>query len=293
MAAQLFRHNEEAYGRVKCMLQETGKAAVIHPTGTGKSFIALKYCQEHEYEQICWLAPSEYIFRSQIENFEEATGEKCPANIAFLTYARLKNLTDSEMVELLPECIILDEFHRCGARKWGEGVARLLSFFPQAKVMGLSATHIRYLDNGRDMAQELFEKNGESCVASEMTLGEAIVRGILPVPRYVTTVYQLQKEMNRLKLRVEDMPDGLRAESRKLYEELRRNIGKAEGVESVFARHITESTGKYIVFCSDWQHVQTLKSAAKTWFGGIDPQPHCYTLYSGDAETEKEYQEFQ
>ena len=43
-----------------------------------------------------------------------------------------------------------------------------------APVLGLSATHVRYLDNQRDMADELFD----GCIASEMTLGEAIGRGI-------------------------------------------------------------------------------------------------------------------
>ena len=64
---------------------------------------------------------------------------------------------------------------------------------PDAKILGLSATNIRYLDNNRDMAEELFDGH----IASEMTLGEAIVRGILPAPKYVTTVYQYQKELAR------------------------------------------------------------------------------------------------
>ena len=44
-----------------------------------------------------------------------------------------------------------------------------------------SATNIRYLDNQRDMAWELFGGN----IASELTLGEAVARGILPAPKYV------------------------------------------------------------------------------------------------------------
>ena len=40
------------------------------------------------------------------------------------------------------------------------------------------------------MAEELFDGH----IANEMTLGEAIVRGILPTPNYVTTVYQYQKD---------------------------------------------------------------------------------------------------
>ena len=56
----------------------------------------------------------------------------------------------------------------------GAGVQRLLAMYSHSKVLGLSATAIRYLDNQRNMVEEIFEGN----IASEMTLGEFIVRGI-------------------------------------------------------------------------------------------------------------------
>lgn len=46
MSMQLFEHNQTAYNAVVVMLAETGKAAVIHPTGTGKSFIGFKLCED-------------------------------------------------------------------------------------------------------------------------------------------------------------------------------------------------------------------------------------------------------
>ena len=63
----LFPHNETAYRRAVSMLEETGKAAVVHPTGTGKSFIAFKLCEDHPDKIVCWLSPSEYIFKTQKE----------------------------------------------------------------------------------------------------------------------------------------------------------------------------------------------------------------------------------
>ena len=41
------------------------------------------------------------------------------------------------------------------------------------------------------MAEELFEGN----IASEMTLGEAIVREILPEPKYVIAMYSYKNEL--------------------------------------------------------------------------------------------------
>lgn len=44
MGIELFEHNKAAYVSAVNMMKKTGKAAVIHPTGTGKSFIAFKLC---------------------------------------------------------------------------------------------------------------------------------------------------------------------------------------------------------------------------------------------------------
>ena len=67
---ELFEHNQVAYDAAVAMLDDTGKAAIVHPTGTGKSFIGFKLCEEHPDKVICWLSPSEYIFKTQLENFE-------------------------------------------------------------------------------------------------------------------------------------------------------------------------------------------------------------------------------
>lgn len=151
---KLFEHNETAYISAIQMLTETGKAAVIHPTGTGKSFIAFKLCYDNADKKICWLSPGEYIFKTQCENLA-AAGSAVPRNIAFFTYAKLMLMTDAELEEIKTDYIILDEFHRCGAEMWGQGVKRLLNLYSDTPILGLTATNIRYLDNRRDMADGL------------------------------------------------------------------------------------------------------------------------------------------
>ena len=160
------------------MLEREKMAAVIHPTGTGKSLIAFKLAEEHPSEKFLWLSPSEYIYQTQLENLGMEFD-----NIQFMSYSRLMKNEDS-IETLHPDYIILDEFHRCGAAEWGKSVRKLLTACPDAKRLGLSATNIRYLDNQRNMAEEIFDGK----IASEMTLGEAIVRGILPEPKYVIAV---------------------------------------------------------------------------------------------------------
>ena len=55
MGIELFLHNETAYKHSLSLMEQTGKAAVIHPTGTGKSFIAFKLAEDHPGSRICWL----------------------------------------------------------------------------------------------------------------------------------------------------------------------------------------------------------------------------------------------
>ena len=213
MSIHLFKHNQQAYRAVTAMLEKEKMAAVIHPTGTGKSLIAFKLAEENPSKHFLWLSPSEYIYQTQLEKLNM----KFP-NIQFMSYSRLMKNEDS-IETLHPDYIILDEFHRCGAQEWGKSVRKLLDTYPNAKRLGLSATNIRYLDNQRNMAEEIFDGK----IASEMTLGEAIVREILPEPKYVIAMYSYQKELEQLKKRIRTLSNqGLITENQKLLEQLRR-----------------------------------------------------------------------
>ncbi len=288
MGEILFEHNQKAYEAAVSMLEETGRAAIIHPTGTGKSFIAFQFCADHATCKICWLSPSEYIFATQLEKWKGAGGEELE-NIKFMTYARLMRMGGEDLAKITPDYIILDEFHRLGAAQWGGGVKRLGEMYPGAKVLGLSATNIRYLDNQRDMVWELFGGN----IASELTLGAAVAAGILPEPKYVLSVYSYQKELKRYELRVRQAKNkAVRDEAEQELEALRRALEKADGLAEVFTRHMVSSGGKYIVFCASYDHLLQMRDLAPEWFAGVDPAPHIYTAYSDDPETLSEFAAF-
>lgn len=57
------------------------------------------------------------------------------------------------------DVIIADEFHHCGAEEWGKGVTHILNANESAKVVGFTATPIRYSDGGRNMADEIIGYN--------------------------------------------------------------------------------------------------------------------------------------
>lgn len=282
MAVQLFEHNAKAYQAAVKMMQQYGKAAIVHPTGTGKSYIAFKLIEDHPDAVIVWLSPSEYIFKTQRESLLRQDPDFPLQNVRFYTYAKLICCTPAQLQEIAaqdPAYILLDEFHRVGAEYWGDSTQKLLALCPQAKLLGLTATNVRYLDNNRDMAEELFDGH----VASEMSLGEAIVRGILPTPKYVTTVFKYQQDLARYQNRVNNLRSpGIQDVNQKYLDALKRALEQAEGLDKVFARHITNKSGKYIVFCSGKEHMDEMISHVPQWFAAIDPAPTVYRALSED-----------
>ena len=232
MSIVLFKHNQSAYEAATAMLSETGK-----------SFICLKLCEDNSDKTVCWFSPSEYIFKTQLENLKKTSAET-PQNIRFFTYAKLMYISNCELAEINPNFIILDEFHRCGAEAWGKRVNFFLNMYKNIPTLGLSATNVRYLDNQRDMAEELFDGN----IASEMTLGEAIVREILKAPLYISTVFSYQKELEKY-TRMAKMPKfkAVRDTAEKYLEELRRTIEKLT-VWTLFLKNICPTNAVNMLF---------------------------------------------
>lgn len=292
MALRLFEHNEKAYHAAVRMMEQYGKAAIVHPTGTGKSYIAFKLIEDNPEKVVLWLSPSEYIFKTQLESLKRNDPDFPLANVHFYTYAKLMCCTQAQLDDIVaqkPAYIILDEFHRAGAECWGESTVALLKLCPEAKLLGLTATNVRYLDNNRDMAEELFDGR----VASDMTLGEAIVRGILPTPNYVTTVYQYQKDLARYQTRVDNLRSaGIQDVNQKYLDALRRALEQADGLDKVFEHHITNKSGKYIVFCANKEHMDEMLSHVPEWFAKVNPDVAVYEAYSDDPGTDKAFADF-
>lgn len=285
---KLYSHNQKAYDLAVTMLEDTKKAAIVHPTGTGKSFIAFKLCEDHPDKKICWLSPSEYIFSTQLENLCQATNGFKPNNIVFFTYAKLMGMSKEEIQAIHPDYIVLDEYHRAGATYWQKGVEQLLFTYSDIPILGLSATNIRYLDNQRDMAQELFDGN----IASQMSLGEAIVRGILNPPKYVLSMYYYQNTLEKYERRVKKAKSKVaRDNAEKCLDELRRTLEKAEGLDVIFKKHMTDPHGKYIVFCSNKEHMNQMMKHTE-WFSKVDKEPHMYSVYSSDPGADKAFKDF-
>ena len=55
---ELYPHNQAALNHLEEALKYTRRAAVIQPTGTGKSFVALAFIERRPNNSFLYLAPS-------------------------------------------------------------------------------------------------------------------------------------------------------------------------------------------------------------------------------------------
>ena len=139
---KLEKHQEKAYQNVEKLFEEKGKAAVIFPTGCGKSFVVLKYILEHPDERILFLSPRnaikdqmyEYIVRfiggdfRPIEEIQAESGSIKQAakqyipNIECMLYQTIMGLGEKDSVDevikkLKPDLIVVDEMHHLKTKK--------------------------------------------------------------------------------------------------------------------------------------------------------------------------------
>lgn len=194
---ELYPHNQIAYDKLRDMLSQSDRACVIQPTGTGKFVIIAKLVQDNPDKRFLLLGTNDYMFIDQMDNLEKIAPGFHQDNLQFKTYSAAMVHARSEHVTLQYDYIILDEFHHCGAPEWSKGVQWFIDGSPDAKLVGFSATPIRFSDDGRDMADEIFAGN----IASSMELEEAWLRGILPIPKYVIALYDAPKESTVLRTR--------------------------------------------------------------------------------------------
>lgn len=129
---ELYPHNEKAYRKLLDMLSGTRRACIIHPTGTGKAFIAYRYAFDHPNERILWMSPSTYI-----EQEQEASIRRELPNHEFKNIERIaKEESAGRRAELLAD---FNELRDCASRaanlpaifqKYFEGIEKVIVFCP-------------------------------------------------------------------------------------------------------------------------------------------------------------------
>ena len=272
MITDLLPHNRKAYQNIMKAFETSDRTCVVHPTGTGKSYLIAAVSES--FGRVLVMAPGTVVF----DNVKRIT--KWHKGIDFMTYA----LLNSRGLEDHYDMIVLDEFHRAGATEWSKAVKEALEQ-NGGKVLGTSATPIRYLDEGRDMSIELFDGN----IASQMTIGEAWSRNILPIPTYVTGLFDFRQTAEEVRERIK------KAKRLKDKSERLRMLAKIEldwqtsnGMPQVIRRHITNDMKRIIIFCGNVEHLEAMTKTILDWFNEAGLKvADLYRLHHQMSENEK------
>jgi len=260
MRTQLYAHNKTAYQKIVAAFEKADRTCVVHPTGTGKSYLIAAVSES--YKKVLILGPNIFVL-DQVHNvLKWRDSKKAHGSVEYMTYSLL--IMKDEMPTGY-DLICLDEFHRAGAPEWGDAVDRLLDHNPNAKVLGTTATPIRFLDNNRDMADELFGGN----IASYMTLKDAFDRNILVTPRFVTGLFEFDKVVEEFKIRIKKSKRIDENEKKKRMtriNNLRLDWERSHGMPQILRKHIDKNAKRIIVFCGNIDKLMDMEQTIRLWF---------------------------
>lgn len=282
----LLPHNEHTYARIQKFWEHEQRVCAIQATGTGKTFLILKAMIDFGDNNKVILAPYHHIF----EQIKKNGGWASP-NTTYLSYQGILGYSEEKMAKLKPNLIVLDEFHHMGSKIWGPKVDELLRLYPDAKVLGTTATPVRYLDNMKDMAKILFNNHK----ASELPLSEAIALGILPSPKYVCAIYNIEEELEKMEKTIHSKKygDALKIRMQNKIEAFKINWESSKGMETILRKYITNER-KFLVFCKHEKHLKEMDWQVKKWFlrSGITDRVEIYVVTSKEKSSDKQLAEF-
>ncbi|MCL1034663.1 Helicase associated domain protein [Elizabethkingia anophelis] len=279
---QLFPHNKKAYENAKFILETENRVCIVHPTGTGKSLIIAKFIIENPKARCLFLSPNVFIFKEIKKHIQGNI-----SNVDFQTYQYF--LLNDIKLFIDYDYIFLDEFHRVGAPEWNKQIEDLLFFNPKAKIVGTTATHIRYLDDERNMAEELFRGN----IASYMDLGTSVEKGIHKKPIYVSALYNIRAIIDdtQHKLQRNNRTKELeRLKSRRIIWE------ESSGIDYIIKKYLTSERKKIIIFCKSIEHINYIEELVRpVLFEFYNGEVDFHTIHSalGKSKTSKIFSAFE
>ncbi|ELP5902289.1 Helicase associated domain protein [Vibrio vulnificus] len=251
-------YNLDTYSKVEELFVSNKRVSVVQATGTGKRFLVGQYLLDRIGKKCLFLSPSHYINEQQRKLLPFL-------DVTYKTYAgNLADFNADGIVSGSFDCIVVDEFHRLGAREWGNSFNKLLSENPNAEVFGVTATPVRHSEFDRDMRSEIFS---DTC-ANEISLYDAIARKILPSPKYVTGLYNIDSTREEM---LKNISSSNESEDNKsiLADKLNGicvNWEKTSGVPQILNKHLTDLSGKYMVFCENQEHLDEIIEDVRKWF---------------------------
>lgn len=270
---ELFSHNENGYEKLVTGLAEYPLALLEHATGTGKSFILIKYLyNKMRKKRILFVSTHEEMFSQLFDEQMPSLGVKREDFYKFdtLIYA---NIMKKDMKEIIQnyDCIVFDEAHHCGADKWGKKIMELKKLVlatPGKQMIGATATGIRYLDDYMDVSEIFFDGH----TVSSLPVPTAILKNLLPAPFYINSMRSCEENFDRILKKLKKVPRTKETiELTEQLEAIHSKIAEENSIKHTLEKYNVKPGEKYIVFCKDINDLNKKRKEAEGWFKDIGP----------------------
>lgn len=173
----LEKRQRETESNALSVLRETGKCAILRPTGFGKTVIMCRIAKR--YNRVLYVYPTEIVRQTAINYLG-------PKKVSWITYTKFGKYHDDidklyEMVIGEFDLVIFDEIHHMGASNVKQTVSKLMVGLERSgcHILGGTATPKRM--DGYDVIDNFFD----NALVPFYGMNDAIEDGIIPKPYYV------------------------------------------------------------------------------------------------------------
>ena len=273
----LYPHNQTIFNSTIENLKSNSRVCIVQATGTGKSAVGSELANYYlNSGKVLIIAPTNAILEHYKLNLGLSDRVKC------YTYSMISGMFDNQLRGLSEDCslVIFDEFHRLGARTWGPRCEVLSEYIERnnGKIVGLSATPVRFLDYERDMSLEFFNDN----VIYGADIVNAMLKGILPlIKKYIACYYGYEEDIKKL---LNDI-DEKKIRVSKHIKEIISNKSNKYSIEQIIKKETFEMSEnqKWVVFFRSKDELERFVDVIGNWF---NYPATVYTLHSYQSTKE-------
>ena len=295
----LYEHNIRSYEKIKKQFENDNIAAIVHATGTGKSFNALQLALDNKDKKIIYVVPYGSIVEHEKELINQNNNlslENDFPNLQFRTYQSFINMSRDEISELEVDLLILDEFHHIGAPVWGQRINTIIETHENLQIFGMTAYTVR--DRGtayeRDMVNPETDELFSNKVVSNYDLCDAMIEEVLPKPNYKSGYVFLEETYKYLETKVNSLNPNSKdyKDLAPLLRDLKKRVHEAPNLSDIFKINI-KPNGKYIYFCplnfeQGVNDMNSIMSETKKWIYEMGLTKDDYEFYMTTSEMGEE-----
>ena len=270
---------ERTYEEMCQLLDNRGRAAVIRPTGWGKTGVLTRLLKSGKYKHPLYIYPAEVI-RAAVGRFyfnEEPSENWEIPGVEFMTNSKFARLKEEELLNIgyKHDIVIIDECHKLGGVMTSKNLDTLVDMFPDLVLLGATATPDR-----TDAVDVIGRYFGADRVFT-YTIHDAFQDGFLQRPYYVYCPYAkpednidtIGKEWRKNLDLIDNKRDQLTLadELRNREKEIANIYNMEKAIKRNCDKYIDTDYMKFIVFFSGFDVLHKEKDKVIGWFNKAYP----------------------